>query len=143
MRDTKINLKAWLKLLLFLTDEIAIVAAVILLLWIFDVHLHIGVLISIAAVLGIVILLLHRMLWPVLSDRQTNYSSMVGLEAEVVSPLRSEGVVKVRGELWKAAVIEGEASQGQSVVIIGLDGLKLLVRHKDADGSFAKSQGWS
>jgi len=141
MPDMKINWKACLKLFLFLADEIAIVALVILLLWILDVHLHIGILIGIAAVLATIVLLLHKMLWPVLSGRETNYSSMEGLEGEVVAPLRPEGVVKVRGELWKAVIIDGEATRGQSVVITGLNGLKLLVKHKDADGSFAKSQG--
>lgn len=141
MPDIKINLKAWLKLLLFLADEIAIVAAVILLLWILGVHLHIGILIGIGAVLGTIVLLLHKMLWPVLSGGQTNHGSMVGLEGEVVSPLTPEGVVKVRGELWKAVIIEGQATQGQNVVITSLNGLKLLVRRKDPDGCFAKSQG--
>ena len=45
-------------------------------------------------------------------------------------PLAPEGVVKVRGELWKAAAANGEIETGKRVEVVGLEGLKLLVKEK-------------
>ena len=52
---------------------------------------------------------------------------MIGLEGEVIIRLCPEGVVKVRGELWKAATINAEVEVGRQVKVVGREGLRLLV----------------
>ena len=52
---------------------------------------------------------------------------MIDEEAEVVSPCRPLGEVRVRGELWRARCEEG-ADVGETVRIERLDGLTLVVR---------------
>jgi membrane-bound ClpP family serine protease len=58
-------------------------------------------------------------------------SSMVGLTGKADGSLAPEGMVKIKGELWAARVEQGIVESGESVIIIGEDGLKLLVRRQD------------
>lgn len=53
---------------------------------------------------------------------------MVGSKGEVVTSLVSEGLVRIKGELWIAKSESGEMKPGDKVVVVGQDSLKLLVR---------------
>ena len=53
---------------------------------------------------------------------------MVGSKGKVVSPLAPEGLVRIRGELWVAQSESGEMNAGGEVIVVGQDGLKLVVR---------------
>ncbi|MBI4187947.1 MAG: hypothetical protein HY529_01945 [Chloroflexi bacterium] len=53
---------------------------------------------------------------------------MVGSKGEVVSFLGSEGMVRIKGELWIAKSNSGEMKPGDKVVVIEQDSLKLVVR---------------
>jgi membrane-bound serine protease (ClpP class) len=53
---------------------------------------------------------------------------MIGLEGKVVTMLSPKGMVKIRGELWKAAALEATVEVGDSIVVVGIEGLKLLVK---------------
>jgi membrane protein implicated in regulation of membrane protease activity len=52
---------------------------------------------------------------------------MIGKTAEVLTPCRPKGQVRVDGELWEAYCAEG-ADAGEAVTIERLDGLTLVVR---------------
>jgi len=54
--------------------------------------------------------------------------AMVGGRGRVVSQLTPEGQVMVSGELWGAKSVEGNIEQGEEVLVVGQDGLKLFVR---------------
>ncbi len=53
---------------------------------------------------------------------------IVGCQGEVVSPLAPEGMVKINGELWVAKSAGSEMQPGGQVIVVGQDGLKLVVR---------------
>ena len=53
---------------------------------------------------------------------------MVGSKGKVVSPLAPEGLVRIRGELWVAQSESGEMNSGEEIIVVGQDGLKLVVR---------------
>ncbi|HEX6680394.1 MAG TPA: NfeD family protein [Gaiellaceae bacterium] len=57
---------------------------------------------------------------------QTGAEAMVGMRAEVVSPMHPTGQVRVNGELWEARSTAG-ADAGETVVVRGMDGLTLVV----------------
>ena len=57
---------------------------------------------------------------------KTGAEAMIGREAEVVSPCRPLGQVRVHGELWQASCAEG-ADPGERVRIDRIDGLTLIV----------------
>ena len=56
----------------------------------------------------------------------------IGERGVVVEPLRPEGMIRIRGELWRARA-PGEVEAQQEVVVTGVRGLTLLVRRADAD----------
>ena len=67
--------------------------------------------------------------WVWLSKRrrpQVGAEALIGARAEVVSPCRPIGSVRVAGELWRARCDAG-ADRGDVVRICALDGLTLTV----------------
>jgi len=57
-------------------------------------------------------------------------TAMVGSEGEVVSTLVPEGMVRIKGELWRAKSANGEIDTGEEVIVVGQDRLKLTVRKR-------------
>jgi len=55
---------------------------------------------------------------------------MVGSKGKVVSRLDPEGLVRIKGELWKAKSAAGRMDTGKEVTVVGQDGLKLIVRRE-------------
>jgi membrane protein implicated in regulation of membrane protease activity len=65
---------------------------------------------------------------------RTGAETMIGMRAEVVSPLHPTGQVHVNGELWEATSPAG-AEVGDTVVIRAMEGLTLLVAPASMGGS--------
>ena len=61
--------------------------------------------------------------------------SMVGATGKAAGKLAPAGMVKIRGELWGASSTEGDIDNGESIMVIGEDGLKLLVRKAGDSGT--------
>ena len=59
---------------------------------------------------------------------------MVGSEGKVVSPLVPEGLVRIKGELWRAKSASGRMDTGEEVIVVGQDRLKLVVRKSSPGG---------
>ncbi len=60
---------------------------------------------------------------------QVGAETLIGETAEVVTPLRPDGQVRLHGELWRASCAEG-ALPGELVRIRGIDGLTLDVERQ-------------
>lgn len=60
----------------------------------------------------------------------TGREALAGKTAIVRSALDPEGMVLVRGELWKARSEEGSIQVGESVLVTDIDGFTLLVRRE-------------
>ena len=61
--------------------------------------------------------------------------TLIGKEATAVSSCRPGGQVRIAGEIWAARCSTG-ADMGETVIVVGRDGLTLLVepaRAEDAD----------
>ena len=57
------------------------------------------------------------------------FSGMIESKGKVVKPLDPEGLVKIRDELWLAKSEDKSLiDAGEEVVVVGQDGLKLVVR---------------
>ncbi|MBU2608668.1 MAG: NfeD family protein [Chloroflexi bacterium] len=54
----------------------------------------------------------------------------VGSKCKVIRRLEPEGIVGVKGEIWEAKSAHGNAEVGEKVIVIGNDGLKLIVSPK-------------
>jgi membrane-bound serine protease (ClpP class) len=59
---------------------------------------------------------------------QRGLTSMIGTRGIVSSTLGPDGMVKIRGELWKAVAEEGQIEEGTDIVVVGENGLTLMVR---------------
>ena len=58
------------------------------------------------------------------------FTTMVGVEGQVVIRLAPEGLVRIEGELWNARSENGPIDVGTDVVVVGQNGLKVVVRPK-------------
>jgi membrane-bound ClpP family serine protease len=122
------GMKAWVIVLVALIDDIAVLALVFLLLWVFDVDVPLYLLIIIGLVAGTFVFLVHRAIVPSLLRRKVSgREGMVGLTAEVIEELNPLGVVKVKDEYWKARSLSGDVAAGEEVEIIKIEGLRLEV----------------
>ncbi|MCL5074639.1 MAG: nodulation protein NfeD [Chloroflexi bacterium] len=58
----------------------------------------------------------------------TGYEGLVGARGVARTDLKPEGVVFVQGEHWEALSEEGEIGRGAPVQVVGVKGLKVIVR---------------
>lgn len=96
-----------------------------------SMKISLSVLITVAALVGITV---GAALWLVIkaAKRQpfVGNEGMIGKTAEV----RKEGFVYVDGALWKAEC-DHQLTSGDKVVVVGVDGLKLIVKKKEPNAS--------
>ena len=86
------------------------------------------VLVGVAAVVEIG----ETFFWIWLSQRhrvKVGAETLIGARAEVVTPCRPEGQVRIQGELWRARCADG-ADLGDEVRIVERNGLTLIVEHE-------------
>jgi membrane-bound ClpP family serine protease len=134
-KDVPTKTKAWLIVLLALLDDIAVLAVIALILWIFDVELSIPVIVILVLALGTFIFILHRAVIPAIRRRKiSGAEGMIGSIGKVTQPLKPKGIVKIHDEYWKATCIDGDADTGEDVEVQSINGLNLEVRKK-VDGS--------
>jgi membrane-bound serine protease (ClpP class) len=61
-------------------------------------------------------------------DVTDDASAMIGLEGEAIETFSSDGMVRVRGELWRATTPRGIIERGRAVRVVALrPGLVLVV----------------
>jgi membrane protein implicated in regulation of membrane protease activity len=75
--------------------------------------------------------LLFFFVWPAYQGSEGDgYYSLVGLHGEVANTLNPEGYVRIRGILWKARTEQKNKMlpTGTKVVVVGRDGIELIVR---------------
>lgn len=126
---TKTN--TWFVVMIALLDDIIVLALVVLILWIFDVELPVPAIVILVLGLGTFIFIVHRAVVPAIRRRKTSGAEgMIGMTGEVTEPLKPKGVVKIKGEYWKAVCVEGDVDKGEDVEVLGIKGLNLEVRKK-------------
>ena len=59
--------------------------------------------------------------------------TMIGSKGKVASSLAPEGLVMIKSELWGATSVEGDIGTDEEVMVVGQDGLKLVVRKGGTD----------
>jgi len=93
------------------------------------IHIPLWVLIIVMLAWGAYTIITYRMGTRALRRKPVHgLTAMLGSEGEVVSPLAPEGMVRIKGELWKAESASGRMDTGEEVTVVRQDGLKLIVR---------------
>jgi len=117
-----------LTILATLVEEIAIAVFVLWGLPKLGIHIPLPVFIAIMAGLGIYAVISYRVGSRVLRKKPiVGLPAMVGSKGKVESPLAPEGLIKIKDELWEAKSASGRIDTGEEVIVVGQDGLKLVV----------------
>jgi membrane-bound serine protease (ClpP class) len=64
--------------------------------------------------------------------------TIIGNDGKVTKRLAPEGYVKVQGVLWKATCFESELEVGDEVVVVDINGLRLIVSPKGRTSKLKK-----
>jgi membrane-bound ClpP family serine protease len=98
----------------------------------FNINLHVFVLIVVMAAWAVIGTMLFIFTTIALKKQATvGLPSMVGSKGKAASRLAPEGMVNIRGELWTAQSNEGAINEGENIVVVSQDSLKLFVRRAD------------
>ena len=128
------SVKDWLKVLVLLLDEAAVLVLVIIILRFFEIQIPLPVTIVIVLLLGIVVFITHKAVISSFHRRTvTGSEGMIGTQGQVVEPLKPRGAIMVNGERWKAISTGDDIDIHQDVEIVGIEGLTLKVKRKAAD----------
>ena len=112
-----------------LLEEIALVVFVFLGLPMLGVEVPLGGLIAMMAGIATYGVISYRLGSRALRKKPVvGLSDMVGIRGEVVKTLAPEGTVRIGSELWDAKTTGQEIEEGQGVIVVKRDGLKLTVR---------------
>jgi membrane-bound ClpP family serine protease len=110
-------------------EETAIFAAWRWLLPHFDIHLPVQALIAIMVIwAGFSIWLFVFTTITLRKQVPVGLPSMIGSRGKVADRLDPEGLINIKGELWTARSGGERLNRGEEVVVVGEDGLRLLVR---------------
>ncbi len=122
----------WLKVLVLLLDEAAVLVLVILLLQFFKIKIPLPIAIVSLLVLGVLVFMVHAAVIPSFHWRKVSGSEgMMGTQGRVVEALSPVGTVIVGSERWKAKSVDENIEVNEVVEIVGLDGLTLQVKGKE------------
>ena len=126
----KRKVRDWLKILVLLLDEAAVLLVVILVLRLLGVRIPLPITIVIALLIGTLVFVTHRAIIPSFHRKPvTGSEGMVGVQGSVVKSLTPVGTITVNGEYWRAKSVD-DIEVDEDVVILGLDGLTLKVKRK-------------
>ena len=123
----------WLKVLVLLLDEAAVLVLIFVVLHFFDVQIHLPTTIFLGLLIGVFVFIIHVKVISSFHLKQvTGREGMIGLQGEVVESLTPTGTVIVKGENWKAKSVDN-VEIGENVEVVGIEGLALRVVHLRGD----------
>jgi membrane protein implicated in regulation of membrane protease activity len=112
-------------------EEAVLVAVVLWLLPQFNINLPLWALGILMVALAIYSLIMYRVGRATFLIRpKVAPETVIGNGGKVTKRLAPEGYVKVQGVLWKATCVESELEVGDEVVVVGIEGLRLIVSPK-------------
>ncbi len=112
-------------------EEMAIAALIIWVLPLFGINLPLWALAAVLVAFAIFSYIMYRIGHPTITFRKVSApESIIGSAGVVETALDPGGMVKVRGELWKARSAGGPIDKGEDVTISSVEGLTLVVDRK-------------
>ena len=131
-KPIKRSVKDWLKVLVLLLDEAAVLVLVIVILKFFGIQIPLPIMITVLVLVGIVVFLIHMAVIPSFHWRTvTGSEGMIGTQGEVLEPLTPVGTIMVNGERWKAKSVGENIEVDEDVEIVAREGLTLKVKRKE------------
>jgi len=125
-------MKNLLKATIFVLDEVLLVLLILYILWETGVDITPPLIITVVVLAVPVIFIVYKIIVSLSKIKQVGArEGLIGLQGRVVSSLTPEGVIRVHGELWKAMCIDDSIITNEDVVVVSIEGLKLIVKRKD------------
>jgi membrane-bound ClpP family serine protease len=130
----KVPVRLTLAILATLVEEIAIVLIVLLVLPRFGFHMPLPGLIGLLAGVSVCAVISCRAVSRALRKKpMAGFTTMVGSKGKVVSPLAPNGLIKIGDEFWGATSAGERIDAGEGVIVVGQEGLRLVVRRITTD----------
>jgi membrane protein implicated in regulation of membrane protease activity len=124
----------------WMLEEVILVAVVLWLLPLFNVNIPLWVLGILMAALAVYSYVMYRIgRSTFLIKPKVAAETIIGNDGKVTKRLAPEGYVKVQGVLWKATCVESELEVGDDVVVVDINGLRLIVSPKGRVAQVKKS----
>jgi membrane protein implicated in regulation of membrane protease activity len=121
-------------------EEAILVAVVLWLLPLFNINIPLWVLGILMVALAVYSCIMYRVGVPTfLMKPKVAAETIIGNNGKVTKRLAPEGYVKVQGVLWKATCVESELEVGDDVVVVNINGLRLIVSPKGRAAQDKKS----
>ena len=118
----------WLKVMILLLDEAAVIAAVFVVLHFLDVEIPLAAMIILGLIIAVLVLIIHVKVIPSFHLRKiTGKEGMIGMQGRVVQPLAPVGTVFIKGENWKAKTDVDYIEANENVEVVAIEGLVLKV----------------
>ena len=116
-----------------LIEEAAIAVGLLWLLPLFNITVPVWGIILILVGFAVFSYIMYLIGHPTISYREVSApESIVGRVGVVERPLEPDGYVKVSGELWRATCLDSPLKEGDEIIVVGIDGLKLTVSKRSA-----------
>ena len=116
----------------WMIEEAILVAVVLWLMPLFDIYIPLWGLAILMASLAVYSYIMYRVGKSTFLIRpRVAAEAIIGCEGKVTRRLAPGGYVKVQGVLWKATCDEAELEIDDEIVVVDIDGLKLIVSPKD------------
>ena len=123
------------KACILVLDEALLVAVVLIVLWQVGVRLSPWIIATTVVMLGVWIVVVFKLIKSIGRRRQVGgREGMIGRPGKVVKPLAPEGVIRIHGELWTALCTDGHAGVDEEVIVVQVEGLRLVVERKKGAG---------
>ena len=115
----------------WMLEEAILVAVVLWLLPLFNINIPLWGLAILMVALAVYSYVMYRVgRSTFLMKPKVAAETIIGNDGKVTKRLAPEGYVKVRGVLWKATCVESELEAGDDVVVVDINGLRLIVSPK-------------
>ena len=115
----------------WMLEEAILVAVVLWLLPLLNINIPLWGLAILMVALAVYSYVMYRVGVPTfLMKPKVAAETIIGNEGKVTKRLAPEGYVKVQGVLWKATCVESELEVGDDVVVVDINGLRLIVSPK-------------
>jgi len=94
---------------------------------------HLGIRIPLAGLIAVMVawgsfsIFTYRMGSQALRRKPEIVLPLISSKGKVVSPLAPDGFIRIKGELWQATSVGGNIDNGEEVIVVGQEGLKLIV----------------
>jgi membrane-bound serine protease (ClpP class) len=92
------------------------------------VQMLVAIAITLLVIAGIIAWLLYAAIRAQYRRVKTGEEALIGAKGTAVTDLAPKGEVRVNGEFWRATAKEAKISYGQAVIVVGLEGMFLIVK---------------